>query len=234
MPLGAQNSLLVNFRFVIVILGVILGALFAIFHFYPRILPWCLANKWKFLAIPIFSIGLGITIWQGFDKLFGFVAGSTEKIGWNLRETGAWTSLAGTFPGVGKEFMPALDEGSFLLMPSNMPHTGVEENIKVIRLLDKRVNAIPEVESVVGKWGRVSSALDPAPVSMFENIVNYRPEYIQDENGHRVRFKVNKEDHFVLKNGKTFDPQADELNELDKRSEEHTSELQSLMRSTYA
>ncbi|HEY9561545.1 MAG TPA: efflux RND transporter permease subunit [Anseongella sp.] len=216
MPLGAQNSLLVNFLFVIVILGVILGALFAIVHFYPRILPWCLANKWKFLAIPIFSIGLGITIWQGFDKLFGFVAGSTEKIGWNLRETGAWTSLAGTFPGVGKEFMPALDEGSFLLMPSNMPHTGVEENIKVIRLLDKRVNAIPEVESVVGKWGRVSSALDPAPVSMFENIVNYRPEYIQDENGHRVRFKVNKEDHFVLKNGKTFDPQADELNELDK------------------
>src|SRR3546814_192418 len=160
MPLGAQNSLLVNFLFVIVILGVILGALFAIVHFYPRILPWCLANKWKFLAIPIFSIGLGITIWQGFDKLFGFVAGSTEKIGWNLRETGAWTSLAGTFPGVGKEFMPALDEGSFLLMPSNMPHTGVEENIKVIRLLDKRVNAIPEVESVVGKWGRVSSALD--------------------------------------------------------------------------
>src|SRR3546814_12087188 len=95
MPLGAQNSLLVNFLFVIVILGVILGALFAIVHFYPRILPWCLANKWKFLAIPIFSIGLGITIWQGFDKLFGFVAGSTEKIGWNLRETGAWTSLAG-------------------------------------------------------------------------------------------------------------------------------------------
>src|SRR3546814_1950504 len=58
MPLGAQNSLLVNFLFVIVILGVILGALFAIVHFYPRILPWCLANKWKFLAIPIFSIGL--------------------------------------------------------------------------------------------------------------------------------------------------------------------------------
>src|SRR3546814_1545212 len=79
MPLGAQNSLLVNFLFVIVILGVILGALFAIVHFYPRILPWCLANKWKFLAIPIFSIGLGITIWQGFDKLFGFVAGSTER-----------------------------------------------------------------------------------------------------------------------------------------------------------
>src|SRR3546814_12774576 len=103
MPVGAQNSLLVNFLFVIVILGVILGALFAIVHFYPRILPWCLATKWKFLAIPIFSLGLGITIWQGFDKTFDFVADSHEKIGWNLRETVAWKSVAGPFSGVGNE-----------------------------------------------------------------------------------------------------------------------------------
>lgn len=216
MPLGPQNSVLINFLFVLVLIGVILGTLLSIVHFYPRILPWCLDNKWKFLSIPIFSILLGITAWQGFDKMFGFLGGSPEKPGWSLRKTSVWQGLASAFPGIGKEFMPALDEGSFLLMPSNMPHTGVEENIKVIRLLDKRVNAIPEVESVVGKWGRVNSALDPAPVAMFENVVNYKPEYIQDEDGRRMRFKVNKEDDFMLENGETFDPQTDELNGLDK------------------
>ena len=46
--------------------------------------------------------------------------------------------------------MPALDEGSFLLMPTSMPHSGMEENTKVLRLLDMAVTAIPEVETVVG------------------------------------------------------------------------------------
>ena len=87
----------------------------------------------------------------------------------------------------------------FLLMPTTMSHSGVEENIDDIRLLDKRVQAIPEVQSVVGKWGRVNSALDPAPISMFENTINYKPEYILDENGHRMRFKVDKKGRFMLK-----------------------------------
>ena len=97
--------------------------------------------------------------------------------------------------------MPALDEGSFLLMPTTMPHSGIAENIEDIRLLDMRVNAIPEVESAVGKWGRVNSALDPAPISMFEKTVNYKSEYILDEDGHRLRFKVDKNGAFVLKDG---------------------------------
>ena len=43
-------------------------------------------------------------------------------------------------------------------------------------MLDKRISNIPEVESTVGKWGRVNSALDPAPTQMFENTINYIPE----------------------------------------------------------
>ncbi len=61
-----------------------------------------------------------------------------------------------------------------------MPHSGVEENIETIRLLDKRITAIPEVDVTVGKWGRAATALDPAPISMFENVVNYKPEYVLD------------------------------------------------------
>ena len=106
----------------------------------------------------------------------------------------------------GKEFMPALDEGSFMLMPTSMPHSGVEENIRYTRLLDKRLKAIPEVELAVGKWGRVNSALDPAPIQMYETTINYLPEYILNENGQRARFKTDGKGHFVLKNGGVYDP----------------------------
>ena len=89
----------------------------------------------------------------------------------------------------GQEFMPTLNEGTFMLMPTSMPHTGVEENIRYCKILDRRIQAIPEIESVVGKWGRVNSALDPAPIQMYETVINYKPEYELDENGHRKRFK---------------------------------------------
>lgn len=108
---------------------------------------------------------------------------------------------------VGQEFMPTLNEGSFLLMPTSMPHTGVEQNLEYVKTLDKRLKAIPEIETAVGKWGRVNSALDPAPIQMFENTINYRSEFILDNNGHRMRFKVNKDDEFILKSGKTYSPE---------------------------
>ena len=108
--------------------------------------------------------------------------------------------------GTGKEFMPSLNEGSFLLMPTSMPHSSIEKNLEYIETLDKRLSTIPEVEVAVGKWGRVNSALDPAPIQMFENTINYRPEYILDENGHRMQFKVDRKDNFVLINNKNFNP----------------------------
>lgn len=108
--------------------------------------------------------------------------------------------------GIGEEFMPSLNEGSFLLMPTSMPHTGVAQNLAFIETLDKRISHIPEVDVTVGKWGRVLSALDPAPVQMFENTINYRPEYILDENGRRQRFRVDRKGAFVLKDGTTYQP----------------------------
>ena len=101
------------------------------------------------------------------------------------------------YQSIGKEFMPALDEGAFLLMPTAMPHAGMQENIKNLRLLDMAVTAIPEVEMVVGKAGRVESALDPAPMSMYENIIQYKSEYKTDVNGHRLRFKVDVEGAYI-------------------------------------
>ena len=99
-----------------------------------------------------------------------------------------------------KEFMPSLNEGSFLLMPTSMPHTGVSENRAILQNLDKAVAQIPEVETIVGKSGRIESALDPAPLSMFENVIIYYPEYELRE-GKPVSFKVDEESRFVLSNG---------------------------------
>lgn len=107
---------------------------------------------------------------------------------------------------VGQEFMPSLNEGSFLLMPTSMPHAGIEQNLDYVEALDKRLAAIPEVETSVGKWGRVNSALDPAPVQMFENTINYRPEYILNEDGKRERFKVNGKGAYLLRGGGTYNP----------------------------
>lgn len=105
------------------------------------------------------------------------------------------------FKNTGKEFMPSLNEGSFLLMPTSMPHSGVEENKRVLQQLDMAVANIPEIATVVGKAGRTDSALDPAPLSMYENIINYKPEYALNTEGERQRFKVDENGDFVLKNG---------------------------------
>ena len=112
--------------------------------------------------------------------------------------------IAGFFimKNTGKEFMPSLNEGSFLLMPTSMPHSGVEENKRVLQQLDMAVASIPEVETVVGKAGRTESALDPAPLSMYENMIQYKPEYMLNENGVRQRYKINDDGFFELKDGR--------------------------------
>ena len=102
----------------------------------------------------------------------------------------------------GKEFMPSLNEGSFLLMPTSMPHSGIEENKRVLQQLDMAVASIPEIKTVVGKAGRTESALDPAPLSMYENIIQYKPEYMLNKNGERQRYKVNDNGLFELKDGR--------------------------------
>ncbi|MDR0766202.1 MAG: efflux RND transporter permease subunit [Odoribacteraceae bacterium] len=209
LPLGSGAGLWLNFCFVIAGAGGILGVLWALVVYYERLLRWCLSHRWQFMAIPAFTLLLGATIWLGFDRVFGFAATGAEALGLDVRQRDAWQSVARRFPGIGEEFMPSLDEGSFLLMPTSMPHAGVEQNLLLIGELDRRVSAIPEVELTVGKWGRVASALDPAPVQMFENTVNYRPEYILDDDGRRQRFRVDNDGAFLLADGSTYDAVRD-------------------------
>jgi len=201
LPLGAGFSLFANSLFVALIIGLILGAFKLLEWYYQPILEWCLQNKVKFLLIPTFLILLAANIWLGFNSLFGFVSKGFDTIGLEVDNTKVWSKMTSAFPGIGEEFMPSLDEGSFLLMPTSMPHSGMEYNRRVVGQLDMLLTNIPEVELTVGKLGRVESALDPAPISMFENVINYKPEYMVNQSGHRVRFKVDNKGRFQLSDG---------------------------------
>lgn len=204
MPLGPQISVIGNYLFVIILLGIILGVLLYIVSSYEKVLRWCLENKGKFMLLPMITLFFGVLVWIGFDSTFGFVANGLDKLGWNIRSSKIWSVPAHTFPGIGSEFMPTLNEGSYLLMPTSMPHAGVEQNRKVVGQLDMILNHIPEVDMAVGKLGRVESALDPAPISMYENVINYKPEYILDANGHRMRFKTDNKGRYITKSGDTL------------------------------
>ncbi|MHC5146278.1 MAG: efflux RND transporter permease subunit, partial [Planctomycetota bacterium] len=91
----------------------------------------------------------------------------------------AWRSL-------GKEFMPSLDEGSFLYMPTTMPHASIGEAADVLAKIDSAIKTVPEVKTVVGKIGRVESSLDPAPISMVETVIDYHSKYKRDKDGRIV------------------------------------------------
>jgi len=104
--------------------------------------------------------------------------------------------------GLGKEFMPPLDEGSFLYMPTTMPHASIGECLDIIRKQDTAIQSIPEVDSVVGKIGRAESPLDPAPISMIETLVNYKSEYITNKDGRRMRFKYDRTNRRFVRDDK--------------------------------
>ncbi len=77
---------------------------------------------------------------------------------------------------LGHEFMPALDEGSLLFMPTTLPPVSMTDAKRLITVQDAIIKTEPEVESVLGKVGRADTATDPAPVSMFETIINLKPK----------------------------------------------------------
>ena len=195
MPLGADDSLFLNLFFVVLIIGGCLTFFKLFHHFYSRILEWCLNHKIAFLSIPIFLVIIGLNVWLGFDKVFGFLPEPVKKFP-------LISYVSHKFPGLGKEFMPALDEGSFLFMPTTSPHASIGEVLDIIRKQDMAITQIPEVESAVGKLGRAETALDPAPISMIETIINYKPEYIIDPSGNRLTFKFNSKETDFFRNEK--------------------------------
>ncbi|MCA9438882.1 MAG: efflux RND transporter permease subunit, partial [Candidatus Omnitrophica bacterium] len=179
MPLGPEPGYIINLLFVVGIITVVLGTFIAFQYLYPTLLRFFLDHKWVFYPVPLLIMVFGLSVWLGFDKTIGVLPTMMDSIGMDgdkVRSHPLYVAGVHEFPGLGKEFMPPLDEGAFLYMPTTMTHAGLGECIDVLSKQDILINNIPEVDTVVGKIGRVESALDPAPISMVETIINYKPE----------------------------------------------------------
>lgn len=209
-PLGPGRDA-ANLAFTLgLVAGVLLLFLFVIRSYEP-LLRLCLENKVSFLLGPAGLVLFGLVIWLGFgavagplaQPLAGIASGARAVLpaAWvgegavsaaDVRASGPWVRAAQAFPGLGEEFMPSLDEGSFLLMPVTMAHASIGEALELLQQQDMAIRAIPEIDQVVGKIGRVDSALDPAPVSMVETVITYKPEYRVDESGRRLRYRYDE------------------------------------------
>ncbi len=142
--------------------------------------------NFAFVAVVVALVLLAFTL---FDRVY------VPVLSWSLRHKALFLSLplaillagVAAWSSLGSEFMPAFDEGSFLYMPTTMPHASFGAALEMLSMMDAAIEQIPEVDRAVGKMGRAESPLDPAPISMFETLVTYKSEYGVDEGGDRVR-----------------------------------------------
>jgi Cu(I)/Ag(I) efflux system membrane protein CusA/SilA len=201
-PLGPARGRSGNLLFV---LGTSLGLLllFSLFRrAYEPILRWCLAHKLLFLSMPVATLVFAACVWLGFGRVFSPLPAALDAVGLEgerMRSTSFWVGAEDALPGLGKEFMPPLDEGSWLFMPTTMPHASMGEALDVLSTLDRAIETVPEVALAVGKVGRVESALDPAPVSMIETVVEMHPEWREDEHGHRLTYRYDEDESVHLR-----------------------------------
>ena len=100
---------------------------------------------------------------------------------------GALIILAATaypFLKLGSEFMPPLYEGTLFYMPVTVPAASISEASRLLQLQDRLIRSIPEVTQVFGKAGRAETATDPAPLEMFETVINLKPEKQMEARGY--------------------------------------------------
>lgn len=163
------------------------------------ILGWILTDLWRPLGagsgLASNAVFVAATIGGVMCVFSGFRTAYPALLRWCLAHKLAFSTLPIVVVALGalswsrleREFMPAFDEGAYLYMPSTMPHASFGQALEQLRQMDAAISAIPEVERVVGKIGRADTALDPAPVSMFEIVVLYKAEYRRDSNGTLIR-----------------------------------------------
>ncbi len=201
-PAGPAKGILINTLVVLIPIACLLIFYTLFQHFYGHILKGCLRYRKIFLMVSLLVIVWGLFSWLGIKPLFSWLPPA-------ITHSSFYSKAVAAFPGIGSEFMPALDEGTFLLMPLAMPHTSIKEIKDIIHKQDVAISNIPEVISAVGKAGRAETALDPASLSMIETIINYHPEFLSDKSGRYLKFKYAPEqtDYFRNENGaKVLDP----------------------------
>lgn len=142
---------------------------------YEPLLRLFLARKGAFLLIPSLVILLGVGAWIGLPTVLKPAEKGAKLLGANLDEVPGYVELKHTFTGLESDDWIALDEGSWFYMPSLYPAASFSQAMEVLQTQDALIKEIPEVKDVLGKIGRVESALDPAPAAMIETYVMLKP-----------------------------------------------------------
>lgn len=97
---------------------------------------------------------------------------------WLFVGAGVLLTLSGLYPAgkLGTEFMPPLDEGDWMYMPTTRPGLSIGEASQLLQQTDRLIKSVPEVAQVFGKIGRAETATDPAPLTMVETVIRFKPE----------------------------------------------------------
>ena len=132
-------------------------------------------HKVVFAAVLLVLAGGGYLLGLGWPRLSTPFRAAISVAGGDLRSTHLDAAMTRWFPGVGSSFLPPLDEGSLLFMPSVPATAGLGETQRVMAIQNKGIASVPEVAGVMGKLGRAETALDPAPIGMIETVVVLKP-----------------------------------------------------------
>lgn len=147
----------------------------AIVRAYVPILSLFLRHKAAFLAVPVGIVLLGLGAWFGLPTVLRPAERLAERLGVRPNELPGYVELKHTFTGLQSDDWIALDEGSWFYMPTMYPAASFSQAMQVLQTQDVLIKQIPEVADVLGKIGRVESALDPAPAAMVETYVMLKP-----------------------------------------------------------
>jgi copper/silver efflux system protein len=147
-----------------------------ILRVYDPSLRFFLAHKFSFMTAPVLIIFLGAGAWFGLSTVLYPLEQGSRVLGAEPNDLPGYVDLKHRFPGLRTDDWIALDEGTWFYMPTLYPAASFSQGMEVLQTQDTLISQIPEVENVLGKLGRVESALDPAPGAMIETYVMLKPE----------------------------------------------------------
>lgn len=142
---------------------------------YAGRLKLALKHKLLMLSFPAMIVVLGAGAWVGLPTVLKPVEKVVKLLGADLNQVPGYVDAKHVFTGLKSDDWIALDEGSWFYMPSLYPAASFSQAMEILQAQDTLIKGIPEVEHVLGKIGRVESALDPAPAAMVETYVMLKP-----------------------------------------------------------
>ena len=143
---------------------------------YEPVLRFFLQFKRTFLVFPCLIFFFGLGAWLGLPRILSPLdQAAREYLNADFNGSQEYVDFKHTFVGLSSDDWIALDEGSWFYMPSLYPSASLNQAMEILQTQDAMISRIPEVSDVLGKVGRIDSALDPAPATMIETYVMLKP-----------------------------------------------------------